>query len=103
MQDPDVYLLDDPLSAVDPHVSRHLFDVCINTALVGKTRVLVTHQLQCVSSLRRRVHSFEIRVSSVVMKEVSDSDEHTSTMDSREYRRIAGASHALQCSHIHAP
>nr|CAD7452465.1 unnamed protein product [Timema tahoe] len=42
----DVYLLDDPLSAVDTHVGRHLFDECINSYLKKKTRVLVTHQLQ---------------------------------------------------------
>ena len=27
--DRDVYLLDDPLSAVDTHVGRHLFEQCI--------------------------------------------------------------------------
>jgi ABC-type nitrate/sulfonate/bicarbonate transport system ATPase subunit len=42
----DIYLLDDPLSAVDAHVGRHLFDDCICGFLRGKTRVLVTHQLQ---------------------------------------------------------
>nr|CAD7398180.1 unnamed protein product [Timema poppensis] len=42
----DVYLLDDPLSAVDTHVGRHLFDECINSYLKKKTRILVTHQLQ---------------------------------------------------------
>ncbi|EFA04472.2 putative multidrug resistance-associated protein lethal(2)03659-like Protein [Tribolium castaneum] len=42
----DVYLLDDPLSAVDTHVGRHLFDECIVKYLRGKTRVLITHQLQ---------------------------------------------------------
>ncbi|XP_021934289.1 multidrug resistance-associated protein 4-like isoform X2 [Zootermopsis nevadensis] len=42
----DVYLLDDPLSAVDTHVGRHLFDKCISTFLANKTRILVTHQLQ---------------------------------------------------------
>lgn len=42
----DVYLFDDPLSAVDPHVSKHLFDECITTYLEGKTRILVTHQVQ---------------------------------------------------------
>ncbi|XP_047107183.1 ATP-binding cassette sub-family C member 4-like [Schistocerca piceifrons] len=42
----DVYLLDDPLSAVDTHVGKHLFDECINSYLSGKTRILVTHQLQ---------------------------------------------------------
>ncbi|XP_012278420.1 probable multidrug resistance-associated protein lethal(2)03659 isoform X2 [Orussus abietinus] len=42
----DVYLLDDPLSAVDPHVGQHLFKECIQGFLAGKTRILVTHQLQ---------------------------------------------------------
>lgn len=42
----DVLLLDDPLSAVDAHVGRHLFDRCICGLLKDKTRVLVTHQLQ---------------------------------------------------------
>nr|AHB63235.1 multidrug resistance-associated protein [Chrysomela lapponica] len=42
----DVYLMDDPLSAVDTHVGRHLFDECIYRHLRGKTRILVTHQLQ---------------------------------------------------------
>ncbi|XP_019616414.1 PREDICTED: multidrug resistance-associated protein 4-like [Branchiostoma belcheri] len=44
--DADVYLLDDPLSAVDTHVGRHLFDRCIQGALRNKPRILVTHQLQ---------------------------------------------------------
>lgn len=44
--DADVYLLDDPLSAVDAHVGRHLFDSCLCDLLAGKTRILVTHQLQ---------------------------------------------------------
>ncbi len=43
--DADIILLDDPLSAVDAHVSKHLFETCFNGALKGKTRVLVTHQL----------------------------------------------------------
>jgi ABC-type transport system involved in cytochrome bd biosynthesis fused ATPase/permease subunit len=42
----DVYLLDDPLSAVDAHVGHHLFDRCICQFLADKTRVLITHQLQ---------------------------------------------------------
>ncbi|CAG9860399.1 unnamed protein product [Phyllotreta striolata] len=42
----DIYLFDDPLSAVDTKVARHLFQECFIKYLSGKTRVLVTHQLQ---------------------------------------------------------
>ncbi|XP_045760472.1 ATP-binding cassette sub-family C member 4 isoform X1 [Maniola jurtina] len=41
----DIYLLDDPLSAVDAHVGRQLFDECITGYLRHTTRILVTHQL----------------------------------------------------------
>uniref|UniRef100_A0A8D3D6T5 Multidrug resistance-associated protein 1 n=1 Tax=Scophthalmus maximus TaxID=52904 RepID=A0A8D3D6T5_SCOMX len=42
-----VYLLDDPLSAVDAHVGKHIFDQVIGQQglLKDKTRVLVTHGL----------------------------------------------------------
>ncbi|XP_012146729.2 putative multidrug resistance-associated protein lethal(2)03659 isoform X1 [Megachile rotundata] len=42
----DIYLLDDPLSAVDGHVGSHIVDECICGFLKGKTRILVTHQIQ---------------------------------------------------------
>ncbi|XP_060250593.1 ATP-binding cassette sub-family C member 4-like isoform X5 [Ovis aries] len=45
-QDADIYLLDDPLSAVDAGVSRHLFEQCVRQALKEKITILVTHQLQ---------------------------------------------------------
>ena len=45
-RDAEVYLLDDPLSAVDSHVSKHLFEECLVKYLHGKTRILVTHQRQ---------------------------------------------------------
>lgn len=45
-KDADVYLLDDPLSAVDTNVGRQLFDNCINGYLKDKTVILITHQLQ---------------------------------------------------------
>ncbi|KAF9905615.1 Multidrug resistance-associated protein 1 [Linnemannia zychae] len=43
--DADIYLLDDPLSAVDAHVDRHLWDNLIGPEgiLKNKTRILVTH------------------------------------------------------------
>eukprot|EP00889_Picochlorum_renovo_P004424 jgi/Picre1/31454/NNA_006806.t1 len=42
----DVYLLDDPLSAVDAHVGRQLLNECLLGLLKTRTRILVTHQLQ---------------------------------------------------------
>ncbi|XP_067675078.1 multidrug resistance-associated protein 1-like [Haliotis asinina] len=41
----DIYILDDPLSAVDSHVGKHIFDRVIGRKglLAGKARVLVTH------------------------------------------------------------
>lgn len=44
-QDADIYLLDDPLSAVDAHVDQHLWQNLIGPEglLKDKTRLLVTH------------------------------------------------------------
>ncbi|XP_055307782.1 ATP-binding cassette sub-family C member 4-like isoform X2 [Sitodiplosis mosellana] len=45
----DIYLIDDPLSAVDTHVQSHLFHKCIGPngylARQNATRILITHQL----------------------------------------------------------
>lgn len=45
----DIYLLDDPLSAVDVNVGSHIFDNYIQRELRNKTVVLVTHQTQYLS------------------------------------------------------
>ncbi|KAG0096002.1 hypothetical protein BGZ93_005137 [Podila epicladia] len=46
-EDADLYLLDDPLSAVDAHVDQHLWQHLIGPSglLKDKTRVLVTHAI----------------------------------------------------------
>jgi multidrug resistance-associated protein (MRP) len=45
--DTDIYLLDDPMNAVDAHVGRHIFDRIIGPKgmLRDRTRVLVTNKL----------------------------------------------------------
>lgn len=45
-----MYLLDDPLSALDAHVAEHVFNQCVLGAMKGKARILVTHQVGFLSS-----------------------------------------------------
>ena len=51
----DIYLLDDPLSAVDTHVGKHIFDNCIKKYLSNKICILVTHQLQYLKKVKHLV------------------------------------------------
>lgn len=57
----DVYLFDDPFSAVDTRVGKEIFENCILRHLRGKTRIVVTHQ----------VHLLEAADLIVVLNEVS--------------------------------
>ncbi|XP_037547246.1 canalicular multispecific organic anion transporter 2 [Nematolebias whitei] len=63
--DADVYLLDDPLSAVDAHVSKHIFDNLIGPEglLKGKTRILVTHGISFLPQVDNIVVMVDGRVS----------------------------------------
>ncbi|KAM7495633.1 hypothetical protein LguiB_030242 [Lonicera macranthoides] len=45
-QDADIYLFDDPFSAVDAHTGSHLFKECILGLLASKTVIYVTHQVE---------------------------------------------------------
>ncbi|GAU27416.1 hypothetical protein TSUD_356520 [Trifolium subterraneum] len=49
--DADIYLLDDPLSAVDAHTASILFNDCVMTSLSEKTVIIVTHQLEFLSEV----------------------------------------------------
>ncbi|RKP33605.1 hypothetical protein BJ085DRAFT_393, partial [Dimargaris cristalligena] len=53
----DVYLLDDPLSAVDAHVGRHIFNHVLGPQglLKSRARILVTHAVQYLHKADRIV------------------------------------------------
>ena len=61
--DADVYLLDDPLSAVDAKVGKHIFEKCICGLLAHKTRIVVTHRQQF---LRNAKHIVIMKEGSVI-------------------------------------
>ncbi|KAF9115491.1 Multidrug resistance-associated protein 1 [Mortierella sp. AM989] len=56
-QDADIYLFDDPLSAVDAHVDQHLWEFLIGPdgLLKHKTRILVTHGIHHLDSVNQVV------------------------------------------------
>ncbi|XP_029127877.1 ABC transporter C family member 3-like isoform X3 [Cajanus cajan] len=45
-QDSDIYLFDDPFSAVDAHTGSHLFRECLLGLLKTKTVIYITHQVE---------------------------------------------------------
>jgi ABC-type multidrug transport system fused ATPase/permease subunit len=47
-----VVLLDNPLSAVDQHTSKHIFDFAIKGLLKDKAVVLIAHQLELLPQVR---------------------------------------------------
>ncbi|KAG0301096.1 hypothetical protein BGZ98_008618 [Dissophora globulifera] len=76
-QDADIYLLDDPLSAVDSHVDQHLWQNLIGPTglLKDKTRILVTHG----------IHHLEHVNQIVVLKDgsITEVGDYQHLMDSR--------------------
>jgi ATP-binding cassette subfamily C (CFTR/MRP) protein 1 len=63
--DADIVLMDDPLSAVDAHVGRHIMDNAICGLLKDKCRILATHQLHVLSRCDRIVWVEEGRIQAV--------------------------------------
>ena len=47
-QDKDIFLLDDPISALDAHVRKNIINNVINGMLKHKTRILVTHAIDFI-------------------------------------------------------
>ncbi|XP_044019436.1 ATP-binding cassette sub-family C member 4-like [Aphidius gifuensis] len=51
--DASIYLFDDSLSSVDTNVGKNMFNECIKKYLKGKTRILVTHQIEYLKNVDR--------------------------------------------------
>ncbi|XP_030477035.1 ABC transporter C family member 8-like [Syzygium oleosum] len=60
--DTDIYLLDDPFSAVDAHTAAILFNDCVMGVLENKMVILVTHQVEFLSDMDRILLMEEGRV-----------------------------------------
>jgi ATP-binding cassette, subfamily C (CFTR/MRP), member 1 len=63
--DADLILMDDPLSAVDAHVGRHIFDNAIMGLMKNKSRILATHQLWVLSRCDRIIWMEEGRIQAI--------------------------------------
>jgi len=48
--DKEIFLLDDPFSAVDAHVASHINTNCINDLLSSKTRIICTHHYKYLTN-----------------------------------------------------
>ena len=55
-QNPDIYLLDDPISALDANVGKKIMKDCIIKYLNGKTRIVVTHALHYLNLFEKIIY-----------------------------------------------
>ncbi|CAF1563249.1 unnamed protein product [Adineta ricciae] len=71
--DTDLYLLDDPLAAVDPKVAKLIFDQCIGPRglLRKKTRILITHQIHFLVETDQVISMKNGHIEQLQMKQVS--------------------------------
>ncbi|XP_048586332.1 ATP-binding cassette sub-family C member 4 isoform X2 [Nematostella vectensis] len=102
--DADIYLLDDPLSAVDIHIGMHLYKNCIMGYLSRKARILVTHQFRYVKEADHIIAMSEgecvsrgtfdqVRLAGIDLVAICP---HTTVEEEEEMRDIqASAAHSL--------
>ena len=60
--EPDIYLFDDPISALDANVGKKIMKNCIVKYLKGKTRIVVTHALSYLKYMDRIVYMKQGRI-----------------------------------------
>ncbi|XP_041998041.1 ABC transporter C family member 3-like [Salvia splendens] len=103
-QDADVYLFDDPFSAVDAHTGTHLFNECIMRLLDSKTVIYVTHQVEFLPAAdlilvmkdgqikQAGRYNDILRSGSDFMELVGAHEEALSALDSISMEKTAGSS-----------
>lgn len=92
--DADVYLLDDPLAAVDPKVAKHIFDQCIGprSFLRDKTRIFVTHQTNFLVETDQIIIVTDGRINECQMAHLSNvSSEAAALADNKEQDWVPNA------------
>ena len=73
--DPDIYLFDDPISALDANIGKKIMKELIMKYLDGKTRVVVTHALQYLKYMDRIIYMKSGRIEWVgTYKEIQNQD-----------------------------
>lgn len=80
----DIYLLDDPLSAVDSVVGKEIFENCIRNFLNDKICILVTHQQQYLKSTNQIVFMSMGRV------QTPGPDSRIDNANYQSFRRFSG-------------
>ena len=106
--DADLYLMDDPLSALDLKVGQHVFEKCIRNLLGKKIRVLTSHRERhmreadevivlnkgrvlekgCFSELQRR-GILNKTVDPLYKKDVEEQNYHSVVWENEEKREVA--------------
>ncbi|XP_059609695.1 probable multidrug resistance-associated protein lethal(2)03659 [Phlebotomus argentipes] len=96
-QEADIYLLDDPLSAVDAHVGRQLYDEVIGPKglLRHSTRVLVTHQIHFLKEADWIIELKEGRIRrqgspSIILENTEETVSSENTKNEKTTREVNG-------------
>lgn len=55
-EDPDIYLFDDPISALDAHIGKKIIKGCIVNYLKGKTRIVATHAIHYLKHMDKIIY-----------------------------------------------
>jgi ABC-2 type transport system ATP-binding protein len=101
--DPEIVLLDEPLTGMDPLNRRRMVELVRRLGREGKTVLVSSHILHEVEAMTRRVlliHNGRILAQGDVreIRELLDTHPHTIALRAREPRRLAQA--LLDCPHV---